>query len=586
MASITLKDFSFTHELANKPCLEGINYCFEAGKVYGIIGPNGAGKSTLLHAIRGLIPHYFPGTSRGELLIHEQSVFSLSSAELAKTIGFVFQNPFNQISGAKASVYEEVAYGLENIGIPQEEMAQRIEGILEKTGLTSLADRHPYHLSGGQQQRVALASVLVMDQDILLIDEPTSQLDPESSQYILSIIASLKSKGKTILLVEHEVDFLAQVADELLVLVDGQLLEHGPSSVIFADDHLASYGIPVPQVVRFKSLLKEEGCPLSAGQILGEDLVTNLLQIKGHLKAPLPTEGDNSTSDWPSGKENGLQELAQKGDPLLEIKGASYTYPSGHQALKDVQLAIYPGEKVAIVGQNGAGKTSTVKLLNGLIRPSKGQVLFRGQATKGKTTAQLARHIGYVFQNPDEQLFNATVYEELAYSLKRQPALKANPGEIDRLVHHWAQLCGVDSYLEKNPYDLSLSSRKLVAMAAILTLDPDVIILDEVNAGQDLRGMAQLQTIIDQLITLNKAVIVITHDMAFASRSMDRIVVMVDGQIKGQGRPLDIFSQTRLLQQAHLTPPLSVQLTHALHLHPDRLSLEAVAHETLKQFRR
>lgn len=594
MASITLKNFSFSYELAQKESLKDINFSFDSGKVYGIIGSNGAGKSTLLHAIRGFIPKYYPGSYTGDILIGDQSVFHMSSSELAHQIGFVFQNPFTQISGVKATVYEEVAYGLENLGLAKEEIKIRVDKILKETGLSELAKRHPYQLSGGQQQRVALASVLVMDQDIFLIDEPTSQLDPESSQHILETIAQLKEKGKTILLVEHELDFLAQLADELLVLVDGQVIEHGSSSTVFSDSHLLRYGISVPKIVRFKEKLQKKAIYLSPKLLSAESVASQLLQVKkdGQLKKTsqfhkmdkglskdLQVKAPTTkvpTTEAPIRDENSFSNISSK-ETLLDIRQVSYSYPNGQKAVKDISFTIHSGQRLAIIGQNGAGKTTTVKLLNGLIRPDSGQVLYRGIDTKDMTTAQLTHHVGYVFQNPDDQLFNASVYDELAYSLKKLAHHQKEIDDIDRQVHYFANVCGIEDYLGHNPYDLPLSTRKLVAIAAILTLDPEVVILDEVNAGQDFKGMCQIQDIINLLSQKGKAVITITHDMEFVAECMDQLLVLMDGRIGQASTPLDIFCQKTLLKQAHLHPPLSIEISQALGLSPKTLEIDGLA---------
>lgn len=246
---------------------------------------------------------------------------------------------------------------------------------------------------------------------------------------------------------------------------------------------------------------------------------------------------------------------------MLKLAHVSYHYPNGFLAVDNLTLTVQKGESVALIGQNGAGKTTTAKLLNGLLKPTAGEVYINDQNTKDYTTAEMAKTVGYVFQNPDDQLFNSTVYEELAYTLRKNQLTDDVPAEVAR----WAELCGIQGELAMNPYDLPLSVRKFVAIAAVLTIDPEVVIMDEPTAGQDHHGLDELAGIVQALKAMGKTIITITHDMAFVEKACERIVVMANRQIRGEGSAESIFTNTELMQVAQLKAPIRYRLARHLH---------------------
>lgn len=255
---------------------------------------------------------------------------------------------------------------------------------------------------------------------------------------------------------------------------------------------------------------------------------------------------------------------------LIELKEVSYTYPNGFTAVENVSFTIDKGEKLAIIGQNGAGKTTTVKMINGLLKPTGGSVLFNGEDTRQFTTAQISRKVGYVFQNPDDQIFNSTVYNEIAYGLKK---MRLDPDEIDRRIKAAAEISGISEFLEVNPYDLPFSTRKFLTIASVIASDCEVLIFDEPTAGQDLHGLNILSDLIDDLIKKNKAIITITHDMEFVADNFDRLIVMARKRIIDQGDTHKIFYKKDIMNEAKLRPPVMAQIgesigmsDHSLHL--------------------
>ncbi len=277
---IQLIDVSYNYPLSETPAVEGLNLSFEEGTFYGVIGQNGSGKTTLCNIIRGFIPSFYKGDLRGSVLIDGKKSTDYDEGDLALKIGYVFQNPFNQISGAKDTVFEEVAFGLENFGVPVEEIRKRVKAIMELTMIDHLAGKNPFELSGGQQQRAALASILVLEPEILVIDEPTSQLDPEGTESVFKIIAALKDAKKTIILVEHKVDLIAEFADQVIVIQNGSVVKAGPTRAILSDISMLEKGVQLPQIALLKHELIKCGLPIEGNPITVEEATETLKKIR------------------------------------------------------------------------------------------------------------------------------------------------------------------------------------------------------------------------------------------------------------------------------------------------------------------
>lgn len=276
MAYIELKDVTYTYPLMKQPALKNITASFEHGKFYGIIGENAGGKTTLCNLIRGLIPHFYKGKLEGQALIEGEDVRTLDIDLLSTKIGYIFQNPFTQISGVRKTVFEEIALGLENLGMPREEMIEKVLHIAKLVHIENLLQNNPNALSGGQRQRVAFASIIAMDTDTFVIDEPTSQLDPEGTEGIFEIIHTLKEQGKTIILVEHKVDLLAEYADEILVLYKGELIAKGATKDVLSDVSLSEKGVLLPRTVMLNQKLTEKGITLDYVPVTKDDCVSAL----------------------------------------------------------------------------------------------------------------------------------------------------------------------------------------------------------------------------------------------------------------------------------------------------------------------
>lgn len=283
-AMIDLKNVSYRYPVSDDSVLKNISFSIEKGKFTAIIGNNGSGKTTLCNTIRGFVPHFYKGDLDGEVIIDQTKITDYQLGQLGEKVGYVFQNPFIQVSGVKDNVFEEVAYGLENLGIPVEEIKVRVEEVLKLVKIEYLRDKNPFELSGGQRQRVALASIIVMDPEILVIDEPTSQLDPIGTQQIFEIIRLMKERGKTIVLVEHKMDLIAEYADDLLVMHKGELVMQGPVREVLADPEFEQYQIQYPHVTEIALQLQKSGIPLSFLPIRDEELAEalNRTEVAAH----------------------------------------------------------------------------------------------------------------------------------------------------------------------------------------------------------------------------------------------------------------------------------------------------------------
>ncbi len=279
MGYIELKNVTYTYPLAEEPSVRDISAVTASGKFYSILGANGSGKTTLCNILRGFIPNFYQGEMSGEVIFDGKNLQEYEMGELASKIGYVFQNPFNQITGARDTVYGEIAYGLENFGVPVPEIRDRVDQIMELTNITYLRDKNPFELSGGQQQRVAFASVLVLEPDMFVIDEPTSQLDPRETERVFDIILKMKEMGKTIVLVEHKMELVAQYSDEVLVLEDGRLIRAGEKHEILSETGLQEHGVMLPQTVLLAEKMRNSGLKIKDGIITEDEMREQLVNI-------------------------------------------------------------------------------------------------------------------------------------------------------------------------------------------------------------------------------------------------------------------------------------------------------------------
>lgn len=540
---IQVENLKYRYPHTKQLALKGIDFHVNRGEFIGIIGANKAGKSTLTQALVGLVPQFYKGAYGGSVIVNGKRADQTSPSELCKTVGLVFQNPFNQLTGAKETVYEEIAFGLQNLGIPKEEMVKRIDSALELLDIQAYKDRNPFDLSGGQMQRVSLASILVMEPEILLLDEPTSQLDPAGTKEVFDSVLKLARAGKTIIMVEQKMELLAEYCDKLLLLKDGEVIAFDTPEVVFSRDDIEELGVLPPvytQVARKYGITTKQGTyPVTMETLLP---YKEILQSKQYHVS------------WKTVDKN-------QSKPVFSISNLDFAYLQDKPILSDYNLQL-DGRATAIIGQNGAGKTTLVKLLKGLLKPQNGQILYGDIDIKDMTVAKLAAHVGYVFQNPDDQIFKYKVLDEVMFGpfnigmtkeQAKEQAMKAL--ETVELSH-----CAL-----KNPYDLELAERKMVAIASVIAMNPQVIILDEPTIAQDYHGKKIIQSVIQKLKAQGVLVIAILHDMDFVAESFERVIVMAQGKILADGMPKEVFAQSEVLKCAKVELPHELAVEYQLY---------------------
>lgn len=534
MPVIAVENLKYRYPHADALALDGLTFTVEKGEFIGIVGANGAGKSTLSQALIGLVPQFYNGAYGGRVLIDGLPAESTPISELCCKVGLVFQNPFNQLSGAKDNVYEEVAFGMQNLGVPRAEMHRRTENALKLLDIWQFRDRNPFDLSGGQMQRVAIASILVMEPDIIVLDEPTSQLDPQGSEEVFRTVDKLAHSGITILMIEQKIEKIAAYCDRILLLHQGHQIAFDTPQKVFSHPELEQLGVQAPVFTRICRAL---GTTLPDGSypVTVEEAANQLRRTS--VLPPVSAQQEERPE-------------------LFEIRNLEFSYRPGTPVLHGINLRL-DARPTAIIGQNGAGKTTLVKLLKGLLRPTGPSIWFRGEDISHKTVAALAAQVGYVFQNPDDQIFRYNVLDEVMFGPLNIGMSEEQAREKSRAA---LALTGLSDQENSNPYDLELNERKMVAIASVLAMDPDVLILDEPTIAQDMMGRRRIADIVRTLSAQGKLVLAILHDMDFVAECFDRVVVMAQGQVVADGSPRQVFADSAALQAARLDPPHVTQL--------------------------
>jgi energy-coupling factor transporter ATP-binding protein EcfA2 len=546
MALIEVTNLKYRYPHMESLALDGIDFQVEKGQFIGIAGENKSGKSTLCQAFAGLVPTMFRGAYGGKLLIDGVEAAKTPIAELCQKVGLVFQNPFNQLSGAKDTVFEEIAFGLQNLGIPRDEIFKRVEENLKLLDIEEYRDRNPFDLSGGQTQRVAIASILAMEPKVIVLDEPTSQLDPQGSEEVFRVVDKLAKTGITIIMVEQKMEKLASYCDKILLLHKGKQIAYDTPERIFSRDDLEELGVKPPvytQVCRALGVSRKEG----------EDRLypVTLAQLE-RLRDQFPSKL--------SGRASIKDREEINGQPVFKIQDLKFHYNPDIPVIEHLDLCL-DARPTAIIGQNGAGKTTLVKLLKGLLKPNAGSISFEGEDISRRTVAQLAGKVGYVFQNPDDQIFKNRVMEEVMVGPLN---LGKSREEAQKLAAEALEMVGLMDAAEENPYDLDLSERKMVAIASVVAMDPKVLILDEPTIAQDAKGRAVLGRIVQTLSEKGKFVLAILHDMDFVAEYFERVIIMAHGKVLKDGPGETVFYEKESLLKARLEQPHTARLCEFL----------------------
>ena len=519
---LSIRDLAFRYRDRQSPAIQGINLEVQAGEMLLVAGTSGCGKTTLIRCINGLAPRSYKGELSGEILIQGKPVKGLPLSRISQLVGTVLQDPERQILGSK--VLNEVAFGLENLGLSRPEIRERALNALKQLNIVHLQDRQTFTLSGGEKQKLALAGVLALRPALLLLDEPLASLDPASAHETLEQVRLLADQGLAVVMVEHRVE---------------DVLQYRPDRILYMQAGEARY----------------------LGDVQGLSQVVDLRDVK--LPAELVLE---RAKKLPPPVElrilpGGQGSIRKEALPLVSFQHVSYYYESGTPVIEDVHLDVKQGDVIAVLGPNGAGKTTFVKHAIGLLKPRKGNVVVNGKDTRELSVAQIASTLGYVFQSPSHMLFAPTVAEELAFGPTN---LGHSKPDIERDSQSALKIVNLDGYEKDPPLSLSFGQQKRVSIASILAMRSRLLVMDEPTAGQDYRNYTEFMDAIVQLPNF-EAILFITHDIDLALVYANRVLVFGKdtqgiGRITADGPPHEALKDFDRLTQARLVPSSLLRL--------------------------
>ena len=529
---IEFKDFSFQYRVQAEPTVKNINLSIYEGEKVLIVGPSGSGKSTLAHCINGLVPFFYDGIVTGQLNINGNDATKMNIFELSKIVGTVLQDPDSQFIGL--TVGEDIAFKLENYCISQDEMIDRVDKSAELVDIKKELYSSPYKLSGGQKQRVTLAGVTVDDVKILLFDEPLASLDPATGESAIELIDKMqKQNNKTAIIIEHRLeDVLHCDVDRVIVMDKGEIIADTTIDEIIRKDILRKVGIIEPL---YLTALRYADCEINDTLKLKNIETLELGEYKEKLK------------DWYENIE--VYESDENQNPILELDNICFSYNNEKQILKNVSFKINKGDMAAIVGRNGAGKSTISKLVCGFYKPTSGRILFDGKDMVDYTIKERSEKIGFVMQNPNQMISKTMVYDEVAFGLKIRGL---SDSEIKERVEETLRICGLYGYRNWPISALSFGQKKRVTIASILVLNPDMIILDEPTAGQDFKHYTE---IMEFLVDLNKkgvTILMVTHDMHLMLEYTNKVIVLSEGEKIADNIPAYILTNKEIIEKANL----------------------------------
>jgi energy-coupling factor transport system ATP-binding protein len=535
-------DVSFTYEGAESPAIENIDLKVRPGEVVLLTGPSGAGKTTLCSCLNGLVPHFHTGTLKGQVLVQGRDTRKTRVGVLSSLVGLVFQDPESQL--ISPTVADEIAFGPENLAVPRDEIVERVREGLRIARLQGFEGREPHNLSGGEQQACAIAAIFAMYPEIYVMDEPTSNLDPLGTQHVLSMIVKVaKERGKTLLIAEHKLEEVLPLVDRVVIMDRGQIVRDDT-----VEGTLGRGDIPhvfaKPSLVRLAERLELDAQPLSAEQFY--TALTEKHRLNGLALG---------TDEWATA------EREEPGEPVIEIRGLRHSYDGVDAALNGVDLTIHRGDLVSILGRNGSGKTTLVKHINGLLKPDEGSVVVLGQDTTQTTTAQLAREVGFCFQNPNHQMITFVVKDELALGPK---SLGLGKEEIERRSLEALEFVGMAGQMDADVVALGKGQKQRLALASVLTMKPQVLIIDEPTTGQDPQMTDDIFQIIRRLNEEGTTVLVITHKFDYAAAYTRRAVILANGNVIYDGPMGPALMDEDLLRENSLAQPQITRLAARL----------------------
>lgn len=559
--------------------IDEVNLDIEPGQFIAILGHNGSGKSTLAkHMNAILVPSGGTMWVDGKDTKEEENLW-----DVRQTAGMVFQNPDNQIIGTV--VEEDVGFGPENLGVPTEEIWQRVEKSLSAVGMIEYRHHSPNKLSGGQKQRVAIAGVVAMCPKCIVLDEPTAMLDPNGRKEVLRTVEELRKREHvTVILITHYMEEVIG-ADRVIVMDQGHVVMDGTTREIFSQvELLKKYRLDVPQVTMLAHGLKQRGLDIKEGILTTNELI-EALEKAGDWR-------QNQKKTYVGHAETVVKK-EKKENPMLKLEHIEYVYSSGtayeKRALKDINLDIYEGEFVGVIGHTGSGKSTMIQHLNGLMKATSGALYYNGENIYDEkyNLRQLRNNVGLVFQYPEHQLFEIDVLTDVCFGPKNQGLTEE---ECKKRAIEALELVGLsEKYYDTSPFDLSGGQKRRVAIAGVLAMRPKVLVLDEPTAGLDPKGRDE---ILDQIAYLQKernlTVILVSHSMEDIAKYVDRIVVMNKGRKMYDGEPKEVFAHYKELEKVGLAAPQVTYIMHALsekgmHVNTEVTTIEEAVDEIMKE---
>ena len=526
-----VNDISYKYTPDGKEVLKKVSFTIEKGKVTAIVGPSGCGKSTLVQIFSKVIPKLI---GNGEL----QGTFDVPEGTV---VSVVSQSPENQLFGY--GVEDAIAFGMENLGLPQEEIMERMEYVLDLLNLQYLRNRSVANLSGGQRQAVCIASVLAMEPDILIMDEPVSSLDPNGKKMVQSILGQLSINGNTTVLVDNNLVWSAGIVDHVIGLLDGEVVFDGSRDDFFRDFELQErLGVIIPQEVEIYRELSRH--------FPGLDLFYTVEEGRKQIEKLICSKEFTNTEVSEEEKE-----------PIITVHNLGKTFSDGFHALIDVNANVAKGKVVAILGQNGSGKTTFVKHLNGLYKPTEGDVRYRGESIIHKTVAKISKNIILVVQHPEHMLFEETVERELTFCARMQQVdfSEEQITEVLKAYH-------LEEERETFPLNLSMGKKHMLTILSVLFSSADVIVLDEPTLGMDGFLIKELADMIKRLSGEGKTVIMISHEIPLVFKTVDEAIILNQGEKIFEGSKDALARRDDIFENINIQLPPVVQLSKELGL--------------------
>ncbi|MGF2614544.1 ABC transporter ATP-binding protein [Rossellomorea vietnamensis] len=540
---LKVEQLSFRYEDDEAWIFKDVSFSLFEKETLLLLGPSGCGKSTLCYCVEGLYPEAVEGVMEGEIFFQKKKLTDFPPGKINQRMGIVFQDPESQF--CMLTVEDELAFVLENHNVPPEEMSARIDEALEKTGLLSCKESLIHVLSGGQKQKLALAGVLLTEPDLVILDEPTANLDPVSSSELVELLKNLQeSQGFSMIVIEHRLDDWMDITDRCLVFSrNGEIIFNGNPRECFTEhaSYLNEEGVWLPSPTL--AGMEAAAAGIYAGSSLPfttDELIEGVTETFAFLQKFQPVNSDSL--------------VGRK--PLLEMEQVTFSYRQ-KEILRNIDFNVYEGEFVALLGANGSGKSTLSKVMCGIHPPSAGSIFYEEKALGKWKETELWKRIGYVFQNPEHQFITDSVFEELSFGLSQHGYSES---EISAKVRNTLERLNLLSAADRHPFSLSQGQKRRLSVATMLSDQNGLLILDEPTFGQDARTSRELMDLLVERRKNGGAIVMITHDMELVHKYTDRVVVLSEGRILFNGSPSLLWEQDEILLQARLKLPFAVKL--------------------------